>query len=64
MNISDILEIIVACGLILLPLSYYFHESIKNGLRALRYFILPPRYLKKVTVLRNTVSNGVKTNHE
>lgn len=64
MNMSDILEIAALCSLILAPLIYYFYDAIRKMLQALKYAVLPPRYLKKSGVLRGVNTAGVKVNHD
>ncbi|ACY86219.1 cellulose biosynthesis protein BcsF [Edwardsiella piscicida] len=51
MTITDILQILVLCALVMLPGGFYLHKYYPHPLRTLRRTIFPTRYLQRVTVL-------------
>lgn len=52
MNGMDILQIIVLCAVILLPLGYYLRKKLPMLLQSVRQVLFTPRYLKSEGILR------------
>lgn len=52
MNGMDILQLIVLCAVILLPLGYYLRKKLPMLLQAVRQVLFTPRYLKSEGILR------------
>lgn len=52
MNGMDILQLIVLCALILLPLGYYLRKKLPMLLQSVRQVLFTPRYLKSEGILR------------
>jgi cellulose biosynthesis operon protein BcsF/YhjT len=52
MNGMDILQLIVLCAVILLPLGYYLRKNLPMLLQSVRQVLFTPRYLKSEGILR------------
>ncbi|AJR01162.1 MULTISPECIES: cellulose biosynthesis protein BcsF [Hafnia] len=52
MNSMDILQIIIVCAVILLPLGYYLRKKLPHILQSIRQVLFTPRYLKSEGILR------------
>ncbi|MDU7481793.1 MAG: cellulose biosynthesis protein BcsF [Hafnia alvei] len=52
MNGMDILQLIVLCAVILLPLGYYLRKKLPMLLQSVRQVLFTPRYLKSEGILR------------
>ena len=52
MNISDIIQLVVLCALIFLPLGYYARHSLRPIRSAFRILFTRPRYVKPAGILR------------
>ncbi|WP_367376667.1 cellulose biosynthesis protein BcsF [Hafnia alvei] len=52
MNEMDILQLIVLCAVILLPLGYYLRKKLPMLLQSVRQVLFTPRYLKSEGILR------------
>ena len=52
MNGTDILQVIVLCAVILLPLGYYLRKKLPMLLQSVRQVLFTPRYLKSEGILR------------
>ena len=52
MNGMDILQLIVLCAVILLPLGYYLRKKLPMLLQSVRQGLFTPRYLKSEGILR------------
>lgn len=52
MNGMDILQLIVLCAVILLPLGYYLRKKLPLLLQSVRQVLFTPRYLKSEGILR------------
>ncbi|TBM30646.1 cellulose biosynthesis protein BcsF [Hafnia alvei] len=52
MNGTDILQLIVLCAVILLPLGYYLRKKLPMLLQSVRQVLFTPRYLKSEGILR------------
>lgn len=52
MNGMDILQLIVLCAVILLPLGYYLRKKLPMLLQSVRQVLFTPRYLKPEGILR------------
>lgn len=52
MNGMDILQLIVLCAMILLPLGYYLRKKLPMLLQSVRQVLFTPRYLKSEGILR------------
>ncbi|MDN6450326.1 MAG: cellulose biosynthesis protein BcsF, partial [Enterobacterales bacterium] len=48
----DILQLIVLCAVILLPLGYYLRKKLPMLLQSVRQVLFTPRYLKSEGILR------------
>ncbi|AIU74677.1 cellulose biosynthesis protein BcsF [Hafnia alvei] len=52
MNGMDILQLILLCAVILLPLGYYLRKKLPMLLQSVRQVLFTPRYLKSEGILR------------
>ena len=52
MNGMDILQLILLCAVILLPLGYYLSKKLPMLLQSVRQVLFTPRYLKSEGILR------------
>jgi len=52
MNGMDILQLVVLCAVILLPLGYYLRKKLPMLLQSVRQVLFTPRYLKSEGILR------------
>ncbi|MGQ7805587.1 cellulose biosynthesis protein BcsF [Hafnia alvei] len=52
MDGMDILQLIVLCAVILLPLGYYLRKKLPMLLQSVRQVLFTPRYLKSEGILR------------
>ncbi|BDH44163.1 membrane protein [Salmonella enterica subsp. enterica serovar Choleraesuis] len=60
MGISDIIELILLCAVIFIPLGYNLHRWLPKIRRMLPYTLLKPRYVKPAGVLRRGVGNKIE----
>ncbi|EMA8097380.1 cellulose biosynthesis protein BcsF [Enterobacter hormaechei] len=62
MNISDIIQLVVLCALIFLPLGYYARHSLHRIRGTIRLLFVKPRYIKPAGTL--TRAPNVKANRK
>ncbi|QPR28587.1 cellulose biosynthesis protein BcsF [Edwardsiella hoshinae] len=63
-TITDILQLIALCALVMLPAGFYLHRCCPHPLRALRRRLFPTRYLKPVTVLHRRPLSATVDKHD
>ncbi|VEC02300.1 celllulose biosynthesis operon protein BcsF/YhjT [Cedecea lapagei] len=61
MNITDIIQLVVLCAIIFIPLGYTAHRWLPRLNAAIRLMFLRPRYVKPAGTLRR---HSVKANHQ
>lgn len=64
MNITDIVQLIILCALIMLPLGYSARRWLPGLLLRFRQRFLAPRYLKSAGTLQRTSSATVNRQHD
>lgn len=60
MNITDIIQLVLLCAVIFIPLGYYMHHWLPRVKAFIRLLFLKPRYVKSAGTLRRS---SVKANH-
>ncbi|AIR05470.1 membrane protein [Cedecea neteri] len=61
MNITDIIQLIVLCAIIFIPLGYTARRWLPRLTASVRLMFLKPRYVKPAGTLRRT---SVKADHQ
>lgn len=64
MNIIDIIQLIILCAVIMLPLGYSARRWLPRLLQRFRQRFLAPRYLKSAGVLQRTSSVTVNRQND
>lgn len=54
MNITDIIQLVVLCAIIFIPLGYTAHRWLPRLSNSVRLMFLKPRYVKPAGTLRRT----------
>ena len=60
MNTTDILQLVVLCAIIFIPLGYFAHRWLPRMAALVRLLFLKPRYVKSAGTLRRS---SVKADH-
>ena len=61
MNITDIIQLVVLCAIIFIPLGYTAHRWLPGLTNSVRLMFLKPRYVKPAGTLRRA---SVKADHQ
>lgn len=59
-GMSDIVQLVLLCAIIFIPVGYVLHRRLSNWLRTWQNLLLSPRYLKptKLSGNKNVSSQG------
>jgi cellulose biosynthesis operon protein BcsF/YhjT len=60
MNITDIIQLVVLCAIIFIPLGYSAHRWLPRLTALIRLLFLKPRYVKSAGTIRRS---SVKADH-
>lgn len=64
MNISDIIQLIILCAILFIPLGYALRPRLPRYIDRCKALFFPARYVKPAGVLRRSASSGVKRKHD
>jgi cellulose biosynthesis operon protein BcsF/YhjT len=61
MNLTDIVQLVLLCALVFVPLGYAFHRRFPHWQQHWQNLLLSPRYLKSAGLwVRNGTSSQIK----
>ncbi|HEJ8091067.1 TPA: cellulose biosynthesis protein BcsF [Serratia liquefaciens] len=61
LNLNDIVQLIILCAIIFIPLGYAFHRRFPNWRQYWQNLLLSPRYLKSIGLwVREGSSSQIK----
>ncbi|MCT4703325.1 cellulose biosynthesis protein BcsF [Enterobacteriaceae bacterium H20N1] len=60
MNITDIMQLVLLCAIVFIPLGYFAHRWLPRLTALIRLLFLKPRYVKPAGTLRRP---SVKADH-